>query len=66
MVYNLDRFARDVSALLDALRAYARSGVEFPDLASNGLRLPLSRLVTNNSVTDSLVARWPHELCSRR
>ena len=26
--YNLDRFARDVSALLDALRAYARSGVE--------------------------------------
>ena len=28
VVYNLDRFARDVSALLDALRAYARSGVE--------------------------------------
>src|SRR5213593_3883042 len=28
VVYNLDRFARDVSALLDALRSYARAGIE--------------------------------------
>lgn len=28
VVYNLDRFARDVSALLDTLRAYNRRGVE--------------------------------------
>lgn len=28
IVYNLDRFARDVAALLDSLRAFSRSGVE--------------------------------------
>jgi DNA invertase Pin-like site-specific DNA recombinase len=28
VVYHLDRFARDVAALLDSLRAFSRSGVE--------------------------------------
>jgi len=28
VVYNLDRFARDVGAMLDALRAYGRRGIE--------------------------------------
>lgn len=28
IVYNLDRFARDVAALLDSIRAFSRSGVE--------------------------------------